>query len=80
MKKKYNSPKSTVYGFNLRDGILQSASQVGGGGTYTPGVDSGDSGDFDSGVGGSGSGSGSYGNDDMSRQDNGGNSIWDNVW
>ncbi len=74
MKKKYNSPKSTVYGFNLRDGILQSASQVGDG-TTTPG---GDSGDFDSGVGGSGSGS--YGDDDLSRQGNGGNSIWDNVW
>lgn len=74
MKKKYNIPTSTVYGFNLRDGILQSASQVGDG-TTTPG---GDSGDFDSGVGGSGSGS--YGDDDLSRQGNGGNSIWDNVW
>ena len=76
MKKKYNSPKSTVYGFSLRDGILQSASQLSDG-TTKPG---GDSGDFDPGVGGSGSGSGSYGNDDMSRQDNGGNTIWDNVW
>ena len=73
MKKKYNSPKSTVYGFNLRDGILQSASQVGGGGTNTPGGD-----DFDGGIGGIGSGS--YGEDDLSRQGNGGNSIWDNVW
>lgn len=72
MKKKYNSPKSTVYGFNLRDGILQSASQVGGDGTTKPTED------LDPGVGGSGSGS--YGDDDMSRQDGGGNSIWDNVW
>ncbi|MBR1467667.1 MAG: hypothetical protein IJ606_03440 [Bacteroidaceae bacterium] len=73
MKKKYNSPKSTVYGFSLRDGILQSASQVGDG-TTTPGGD-----DFDDG-GIGGSGSGSYGDDDLSRQDGGGNSIWDNVW
>ncbi|MBO7347045.1 MAG: hypothetical protein J6U46_01160 [Bacteroidaceae bacterium] len=69
MKKIYKSPATEIYKVNLRDGILMNASQVG---------DPYSSDDIDPNAG-SGSEGGDPGDDDLSRDNNGGN-IWDNAW
>ena len=79
MKKLYISPATDIVDIRLRDGILQSASQVGGEGTSTPGGGSDDWYNPGSGSGSGGLNPGDGADDeDLSRR--GGGSVWDNIW
>ena len=76
MKKSYISPINKVHVLATHDGILESASQVGGGGTSTPGNSS----NFDGGLGGeSGETPTTVETEDGART-SGSSNIWDNQW
>ena len=82
MKKIYINPETNVYNVKLSSVIMMSAGSVGGEGSSTPGGESGGgSGDWDPGDWGGGGGEtgGAPGDDDLSRNSNGGN-VWDNAW
>ena len=77
MKKIYLSPATDIYNVNLRDGFLQSASQMGdksqyAGGSSSDWFDGSEDNrglNYDEGAG----------SEDLSRTSNGGN-VWDNAW